>query len=73
MVVLVNVKEAFQWEFVIEQLRWGREKEEIEKEIIAHEATLAYWREFEEEVKKEMALERKVGILKQRIEGFSFP
>nr|KYP51466.1 hypothetical protein KK1_026753 [Cajanus cajan] len=68
---LAKAQDILQRELEKQQIRRELEKEEIRREIIA--AEMARRRELEEEVRREMASERPLGIPMQRGEGFQVP
>ena len=72
MVMPINVNEVFQRELEKEKIWRELEKEKIRREIIAREMAFAQRRELEDEVRKEMELERTFRIPMQRSEGIAF-
>ncbi|KAH1117261.1 hypothetical protein GLYMA_17G072900v4 [Glycine max] len=72
MVMSINVNEVFQRELEKEKIWRELEKEKIRREIIASEMAFAQRRELEDEVRKEMELERTFRIPMQRSEGIAF-
>ncbi|KAL2961045.1 hypothetical protein AAZX31_17G070800 [Glycine max] len=72
MVMPINVNEVFQRELEKEKIWRELEKEKIRREIIASEMAFAQRRELEDEVRKEMELERTFRIPMQRSEGIAF-
>ncbi|RZB55697.1 hypothetical protein D0Y65_045142 [Glycine soja] len=72
MAMPINVNEVFQRELEKEKIWRELEKEGIRREIIAHEMAFAQRRELEDEVRKEIELERTFRILMQRSDGITF-
>ncbi|KAK7347609.1 hypothetical protein VNO80_22145 [Phaseolus coccineus] len=68
--VPINAEEAIRREMVREQIRRELEKEEIRREILAGE--MAWRRDLEEEVRRELASERALRMPMQRMEGVAF-
>ncbi|RZB55698.1 hypothetical protein D0Y65_045143 [Glycine soja] len=72
MIMPINVNGVFQRELEKEKIWRELEKEKIRREIIAREMAFAQRRELEDEVRKEMELERTFRIPMQRSEGIAF-
>ncbi|KAG4378621.1 hypothetical protein GLYMA_17G073000v4 [Glycine max] len=72
MAMPINVNEVFQRELEKEKIWRELEKEEIRREIIAREMAFAQRRELEDEVRKEIELERTSRMSMQRSEGIAF-
>ncbi|KAH1203005.1 hypothetical protein GmHk_17G049338 [Glycine max] len=72
MAMPINVNEVFQRELEKEKIWRELEKEGIRREIIAREMTFAQQRELEDEVRKEIELERTFRISMQRSNGITF-
>ncbi|KAG4929766.1 hypothetical protein JHK85_047291 [Glycine max] len=72
MAMPINVNEVFQRELEKEKIWRELEKEGIRREIIAHEMAFAQRRELEDEVRKEIELERTFRISMQRSDVIRF-